>query len=616
MNLNDYEKKYYNEADDEQESEYDELNVRKKNKYNNNYKNNSSKKNNIIYSSYEIFLMIIIILIFISCIILFLFSFYEQKNNFPNYNSSKFLEIKKQNGSIINSNNETQNNISNTNNIKINNILNQNITNNDTKINNDIFPNINNNTKIANINMTIKNDIKINNEINNNTAIQENNRIAIAFMYKTLYANGIARFITVTADYLIETGKYDIYIITEKGSSYDYKFNNKIKRVFIYGNHTLMSNFTKHHKIDFFILQNLTGKQTAAYYRQLGKKVIGMFHGVYMSAMFHGGVSSYTNWELFDTYDAFIFISYDDYFFYKKLGYKNEIFIPNLYTFEPSKTPSSNLTNHNIMMLGRATDPVKGFRYAILTMPYIVKEVPDAILHIVSSNYNLDVLKNLTAQLNVTKNVRFNTYTENITKVFLNSSICMYTSLSEAFPMAMNEAKSYGLPIVAFNVQYSIPYQDGVINVDMLDLQALANETIKLLKDYEYRKKMGEWSKLSLNQFSNNETVELWGRLFNALLEGEGAYRKLQNEIENKYYNEERARLHMEQHYKDLLRFNKNFTCHTINNFTDINYVRNITMCPYNTNSSTLLNQTSITNFNSTDLITNSNITFNQSNKK
>ena len=425
MNLNEYDKKEYYEGEEEQESEYDELNIKKikkKNKFKNNknkIKNNNIKKNNIIYSNYEIFLMIIIVLILISCSIIFIYSLYEHKDNFPNSNSNKFLEIKKYNESIINNSTETQNNISN--NITINNNLKE---NNDTKINKDI--NINNNAKNnININVAIKDDIKINND----TTEKENNRIAIAFMYKILYANGIARFITLTADYLIETGKYDIYIITEKSTSFDYKFNSKIKRLFFYGNHTLLANFTKHVKIDIFILQNLTGKQTASYYRHLGKKVIGMFHGVYMSAMFHGSVSAYNNWELFDTYDAFVFISYDDYFFYKKLGYKNEIFIPNLYTFEPSKTESSNLTNHNIMMLGRATDPVKGFRYAIMAMPYIIKEVPDAILNIVSSNYNLEGLKNLSARLNVSKNVIFNMIKLKNLYIFLNKYIKIKTSI-------------------------------------------------------------------------------------------------------------------------------------------------------------------------------------------
>ena len=39
--------------------------------------------------------------------------------------------------------------------------------------------------------------------------------------------------------------------------------------------------------------------------------------------------------------------------------------------------------------------------YAVKTMPYIIKEVPDAILNIYSTNYNLNELKDLVNKLNV-----------------------------------------------------------------------------------------------------------------------------------------------------------------------------------------------------------------------
>ena len=307
-----------------------------------------------------------------------------------------------------------------------------------------------------------------------------------------------------------------------------------------------------------------------------------MFHGLYTSSMFHGKVSPYKNWINFDDLDAFVFIGYDDYFFYKNLGFENEIFIPNLYTFDPDKVKSSKLIGHNIVMLGRAADKVKGYYYAVKTMPLIVKEVPDAKLIILSSNTNIKFLKDYAKNLSVYDNIEFKSYTKNISKVFWNSSVLMYTSLSEAFPLAMVEAKAHGLPVAAFDVAYSPPYQVGVIGVDMLDCEALANETIKLLKDYDYRKKMGQESKLSLNQFKNKETIKLWEKLFIALMEGRVSYRKLQKEIEDKYYDEDKARERMEKRYRDLLRLNKNFTCHTLNDFTNLNYIKNIKECPYN----------------------------------
>ena len=560
MDDNEIVKKDYIRIWEDQDSEIKYL---KRNKSKKKYSKNKPSKNN-----YSIFLIIVTINIIICCVLLFISSLNEENTNINalNYNNPNIT---------VNTTEKSKTD-------QINNITNTSEINKTKQINNTTNTN---EIKIERVNSkNSKNDTIIN-------PLKNNSKITIVFEYSSLFANGIARFITVTANYLIETGKYDIYLITGNKYAKDYKYNPKIKRVIAHNNQTLIKNFTKYVSVDFFILQNVLGRGTVKFYKSISKKVIGMFHGVYMSAMFHGYVSSYKNWIEFDYFDAYIFISYDDYFFYKKLGFKNEIFIPNLYTFEPSKILSSNLTNHNILMLGRAADKVKGFLYAVKTMPHIIKEVPDAKLIIGSSNYKIDFLKELAVQLNVSNNIVFNHYIENISEVLWNSSVFMYTSLSEAFPMAMNEAKAYGLPIVAFDVQYSIPYQSGVINVDMLDCQALANETVKLLKDYEYRKQMGEKAKLSLNQFKNNETVELWGRLFNSLLEGEEAYRKLQYEIENKYYNEERARKHMEKHYEDLLRYNKNFTCHSINNFTDINYIKKIEMCPFNiTNHTNLSN--------------------------
>ena len=425
-------------------------------------------------------------------------------------------------------------------------------------------------------------------EVINKFEFNTTHKLKIAFIYVSLYANGIARFISVTANNFFKTGKYEIYVITEYKTASDYYLEDGIIRL-IAKNRTVTKNLTQHLGIDFFILQNVMGKGTVDYYKKFGKKVIGMFHGLYMSAMFHGSVGPYKSWNAFDFFDAYIFIGYDDYFFYKKLGFKNEIFIPNLYTFDPDKIQSSNLTGHNIVMLGRAADQVKGYIWAIRTMPYIVKEVPDAKLIILSSNSNINFLKDTAKNLSVYDNIIFNKYTSNISEVFWNSSVLMYTSLSEAFPLAMVEAKAHGLPVAAFDVACSPPYQKGVIGVDMLDCEGLANETVKLLKDYEYRKRMGKQSKLSLNQFNNEETIKLWEKLFISLMEGESSYRKLQKEIEDKYYDENKARERMEKRFRDLIRYNKNFTCHSIINFTDINYVKNVQMCPFNISNETTI---------------------------
>ena len=65
------------------------------------------------------------------------------------------------------------------------------------------------------------------------------------------------------------------------------------------------------------------------------------------------------------------------------------------------------------------------------------------------------------------------------------------------------------------------------------------------------------------------------------------------NEIEKKYYNETRARQHLENHYNILLRNDFNLTCHSFDNFTNLEYLKNITKCNV-TNFTTNNNNTKI----------------------
>ena len=405
-------------------------------------------------------------------------------------------------------------------------------------------------------------------------------KINIAFLYSTLSANGIGRVITVTSEYLLKTGKYNIYFITNKPYPREFPYDPSIKRFIAYNNYTLLRNLSKYEKIDIVVLQNICSKAVVKFHKSLGQKVICMFHGIFMSAMYGNHVTGYRNWDEFDSCDSFIFIGPDDYYFYKKLGYNNSIFMPNLYTYDPREIKSSNLTNHNIVMLGRLNDWIKGVKFAIKAMEYIVKEVPDAVLYLVSSDSRVQYLKNLTYTMNLTRNIIFKSGTFNLTQLFHNSSVHFYTSLSEAFPMALVEGKAHGMPVVGFEVPYSLPYQQGFIGVELFDVKGLARETIKLLKDYEYRKRKGEEAKKSLDVVKNNETVELWGRLCDSLLSDDREdYRRLQKEIENKYYNETRARQHLESQYNILLRYNFNLSCHSFDSFTNMTYLKNISKC-------------------------------------
>ena len=404
-------------------------------------------------------------------------------------------------------------------------------------------------------------------------------KINVGFIYSSLSGNGIARFMIVTGEYFIKTGKYNVFFITKPKQDRELSYNKQIKRVYVYNNRTLIRKTCNDEKIDFLIVNNVFSESMINWFKSLRVKIIGIFHGVFMSPMFNNSTHLYRYWKNLELYDAFIHITADDYYYYENLGFKRNIFIPNLYTFEPSETPSSNLSSHNIMMLGRLNDKKKGLIYALQAMQLIIKDIPDAKLYLISSNEKSKELTNNIKKYKLVNKVIFVPFTPNISDYFLESSVFFFTSLTEAFPMALNEAKAYGLPCVTFDVSYSLPFQSGVIKVDTFDYVGLAREVIHLLKDYDYRIKMGKEAKKSLDRFTNEGTTNLWGRLFTSLKSGENEYQKFRKEIINEFYNPKIAQEHMEQQFEYLKMYNSIFKCHSIQNFTNLTYINNIEVC-------------------------------------
>ena len=434
---------------------------------------------------------------------------------------------------------------------------------------------VNNNHSIIELNSRL-NELQFKIEKMNKQSVKK--KIGVAFVNQNLYGSGIARLITVLSELLIKTGKFEVYLINQESTVYDFKYYKKIKREIQKKTLENMKNFDEANDIQIYILNNDVS-DSIEIYKSFGKKVIGIFHGVYLSCIFSNETYAYRIWNGFSRYDSFVHIIPDDFYIYKKLGFNNTIYIPNVYTFESQNTPSSPLTSKNILMVGRVNDIIKGAKYGFLAMAEIIKEVPDAILVIVSPSIPQDLV-NLSKQLKIEKNVKWVGYIKDVSKFYLDASVLLVTSVTESFPMVMNEGKAHGLPIVSFNINYSPCFQSGVITVEMFNHTLMAKETIKLLKDENYRKKKGQEAKLSLDYYNNNETIAMWEKLFYSLIKGGDEYNKFQEEVKKKYYNEELAKEHLEKHFKYAQKFNNFFSCHSFENFTTLSYINKIEPCP------------------------------------
>ena len=403
-------------------------------------------------------------------------------------------------------------------------------------------------------------------------------KIGIAFVIQYENVDKISRFISILSNYLIETKKYDIYIMIGERNNIQFRFNKKIKIFNLNVDLNSIKNFDEENNIQLYILNNDVSDYIDIFH-SYGKKVIGIYHGAYLSSIFLNIEDNFHIWEKFKKFDSLVEFIPDEYYIYKKLGFNNTIFLPSPYSFDPKYTPNSPLIYKNLLMIG-GIDKLKGVKYGIKAMGKILKQVPDAKLTILRLNPPQDIL-DLIKELKIEESVSFPGLSINITQFYLDSSILLETSISESFPFIINEAKAHGLPIVAFNIDYSPWYQSGVITVNMFDYHSMAREAIELLNNYDYRKKKGEEAKLSFNNFLNNkQIITMWDKFFNSLINNNEDYKKFQKEVECKYYNEILAKRHLYKHFTYAQKFNKYFRCHSFENFSSLKYINNISACP------------------------------------
>lgn len=90
------------------------------------------------------------------------------------------------------------------------------------------------------------------------------------------------------------------------------------------------------------------------------------------------------------------------------------------------------------------------------------------------------------------------------------SSIYVMTSLTESFGLVLIEAQSYGLPCIAYDCAQGAKeiIEDGVNGILIRDYsrERMVNECKKMMREYEYRKKLAKMEERA----SINIRVNAW----------------------------------------------------------------------------------------------------------
>jgi glycosyltransferase involved in cell wall biosynthesis len=160
--------------------------------------------------------------------------------------------------------------------------------------------------------------------------------------------------------------------------------------------------------------------------------------------------------------------------------------------------PTNQIDDHlNLLAVGECAEPRKGIRYLLEALPQLADLNP--VLHLAGGYSEKDplfiALKEIIDRNELENRVIFHGFLDrpSLSALYQMSEIFVMPSLSEGYGMAMAEALSFGLPVVASNVG-AIPemVEDGVnaLLVKSKDSQMLASAIRRLAGDQELRDRM------------------------------------------------------------------------------------------------------------------------------
>ena len=183
--------------------------------------------------------------------------------------------------------------------------------------------------------------------------------------------------------------------------------------------------------------------------------------------------------------------------YYKELftEYRYKIITNNM----PIETDNklSNLKNKNIITVGRL-EKVKG--YDDLIKLFNKLDNKEWTLSIIGTGSEYDNLNNLIKELNMEDNIKLLGFknTEELNKLYKESSIYIMTSIEESFGLVLLEAASHGLPLIAYDSALGAKeiIKDNGILITNRNEKEMIKELKNLINDEKVRK---EYQKKSLS---------------------------------------------------------------------------------------------------------------------
>lgn len=140
----------------------------------------------------------------------------------------------------------------------------------------------------------------------------------------------------------------------------------------------------------------------------------------------------------------------------------------------------------------------------------IVKKYSNVELWIVGEGEEKEKLLNLCYALRVTRYAKFLGWQSNVNEFYGKADAFLLTSHSEGWPLVIVEAASFSLPIIMTDMGSAgelIKNNESGLVIPLDDQQKLEECMMKLIKDSELRKKLGENARQAVLNLPSKEEI-------------------------------------------------------------------------------------------------------------
>lgn len=164
------------------------------------------------------------------------------------------------------------------------------------------------------------------------------------------------------------------------------------------------------------------------------------------------------------------------------------------FTLVNDRGGQADLSGKRVLAVGRLAS-VKGFDLLLEAWAKVVRDYPDWHLDIVGGGEEHGNLARLIASLGLEGNASLEGVTSNVGDYYRRSSLFVLSSRFEPFGLVLIEAKSFGLPIVAFDCPFGPRevVRDGVdgILVENGNVERLAQAMMRMMQQADLSREYG-----------------------------------------------------------------------------------------------------------------------------